>query len=63
MGGLVGPRASVLLISLGGPGTLFGLPCLDKTDWFALNPVIYAKLILLIILFVLSGQSTLWQTP
>ena len=26
------------------PGTLFGLLCLDKADWFALNPVIYAKL-------------------
>lgn len=61
--GLVGPRPSVLLISLGGPGTLFGLPCLDKADWFALNPVIYAKLILLIILFLKTGQSTLWHMP
>lgn len=26
------------------PGALFGLLCLDKADWFALNPVIYAKL-------------------
>lgn len=26
------------------PSALFGLLCLDKADWFALNPVIYAKL-------------------
>lgn len=26
------------------PTALFGLLCLDKADWFALNPVIYAKL-------------------
>lgn len=26
------------------PSSVFGLLCLDKADWFALNPVIYAKL-------------------
>lgn len=26
------------------PDALFGFLCLDKADWFALSPVIYAKL-------------------
>ncbi len=42
--GVAGAPAECVTHQSPRPGTLFGLLCLDKADWFALNPVIYAKL-------------------
>lgn len=42
--GFLGPKPSVLVISARRPSTLFRIVCLDKADWFALNPVIHTQL-------------------